>query len=448
MHKEVDMLKGSVTKGLLSMMIPIMIMNVMQTMFSVIDMTVLGNLVDDNAVGAVGASGVLITLCTALLIGVSAGANVVVAKHIGEGDRKKTEDAIATGLAFSLIGGVVMAVIGVLFAKTFLSWTNCDTELMPQATAYFRIYFIGVPAIMFYNFTASILRAAGDTKRPMYFLIIGGIVKIIFNYLSIILLGLDVEGTATATVISNLIAGCLSYMALTKMNDRFKVSFKMLKLHISELKKMLYIGIPTGMQSALYSLANVVIASTVNTFGKEATTGLSIANQFDGILYQIIYAPALALIPYMAQNIGAGDMKRAKKALLSATLLNIAFGATLGALSAIFSGELSGIMTDDPLVIMYSVQKMIIVSSTYFICGINEIVGGALRGMGKPILPVISTLLFMCGIRFIWVYVIFPYFPENISFLYLIWPIGWILSILTLIGPCIWNIKKLERGKV
>ena len=445
MRKEVNMLEGSIAKGLLSMMIPIMIMNVMQTMFSVIDMTVLGNLVDDNAVGAVGACSVIITLCTALLIGVSVGANVIVAKHIGAGDRKKTEEAIGTSLAFSLLGGIVIAVIGIVFAKTFLLWTNCDSELLYQATSYFKIYFMGVPIIMFYNFSASVLRAAGETKLPMYFLIVGGIFKIIFNFFSITVLGLDVEGVALATVASNLIAGGLCYLRLTKMKDRFTVSVRLFRIKPEELKPMIYIGVPAGLQSALYSLANVVIASTVNTFGKEATTGLAIANQFDGIMYQIIYAPSLALVPYMAQNIGAGNIKRAKRALATATLLNIAIGASLGALSAIFSKELSGIMSDDPTVIMYSMQKMVIVSSTYFICGINEILGGALRGMGKPILPVISTLLFMCGIRFIWVYGVFPYFPENITFLYLIWPIGWILSISTLIGPTIWNIKKLER---
>ena len=447
MRKEVNMLEGSITKGLLAMMIPIMIMNVMQNMFSVIDMTVLGNLVDDNAVGAVGACGVLITLCTALLIGVSVGANVIVAKHIGEGDRKKTENAIGTSLSFSLLGGIVIAIIGFVFAETFLLWTNCDLELLPQATRYFRIYFIGVPIIMFYNFSASVLRAAGETKLPMYFLFIGGTFKIAFNFFAITVLGLDVEGVATATVLSNLIAGSLCYIRLTKMKERFTVSLRLFKLHLSELKPMVYIGIPAGLQSALYSLANVVIASTVNTFGKEATTGLAIANQFDGIMYQIIYAPSLALVPYMAQNIGAGNIKRAKKALMTATLLNIAIGATLGALSAIFSKQLSGIMSNDPLVIMYSMQKMVIVSSTYFICGINEIIGGALRGMGKPILPVVATLIFMCGIRFVWVYGVFPYFPDNITFLYLIWPIGWILSISTLIGPCLWNIKKLEKNK-
>ncbi len=446
MRKEVDMLNGSITKGLLSMMIPIMIMNVMQTMFSVIDMTVLGNLVNDNAVGAVGACSMLITLCTSLLIGVSAGANVVVAKHLGAGERKNAEDAVGTGLAFALIGGAVIMVIGTVFAGTFLEWTNCHYELLPKSTAYFRIYFLGVPIIMFYNFTASILRAAGDTKSPMYFLIIGGIVKICLNFFCIKVIGIDVEGTALATVASNLIAGILCFIKLTKMKDIFCVSFRRMKIHLEELKPMLYIGIPAGLQSAMYSLANVIIVATVNTFGKEATTGVSIANQFDGVMYQIIYAPSLALVPYLSQNIGAGNIDRAKKSIIKAMLLTVAFGATLGALSAIFSGELSSIMSKSSEVIMYSRQKMMLISSTYFICGINEILGGALRGMGKPMLPTVATFIYMCAFRFLWVYVIFPHFPANLTYLYLVWPVGWILSILTIAPSCIASLKKLEKN--
>ena len=446
MHKEVNMLHGSITKGLMSMMIPIMIMTVMQNMFSIIDMTVLGNLVDDNAVGAVGACGMLITLCTSLLIGVSAGANVVVAKHLGAGERKKAEEAVGTGIAFALVGGAAVMIIGVAFARIFLEWTNCPPDLLNQATAYFRIYFIGAPAVMFYNFTASVLRAAGDTKSPMYFLILGGVVKICLNLFCVTVLKIDVEGTALGTVISNLIAGIFCFIKLMKMKDIFSVSFKMMKIHPAELKPMLYIGIPSGLQSAMYSLANVIIVATVNTFGKEATTGVSIANQFDGVMYQIIYAPSLALIPYLSQNIGAGNIERAKKSIIKATLLTIAFGATLGALSAVFSGGLSSIMSKNPEVIMYAKQKMMLISATYFICGINEIIGGALRGMGKPMLPTVATFIYMCVFRFIWVYGIFPYLPDSLTYLYLVWPVGWILSILTIVPACIATLKKLEKN--
>ena len=208
---------------------------------------------------------------------------------------------------------------------------------------------------------------------------------------------------------------------------------------------MLFVGIPTGLQSALYSLANTVIVTAVNGFGADATTGLSIANQFDGILYQIAHAPSLAIIPYVAQNIGAKNIKRVKEAVKKSVIITIAFGASLGALSAIFSGQLSSLMSSTPAVIMYSQQKMIVVSSTYFICGINEVFSGALRGMGKPMIPTISTLIFMCFLRIIWVRFVFPLCP-TLTFLYLVWPIGWILCIIVALCVFFPTLSKLQKN--
>lgn len=442
---KVDMLSGSVVKGLISMTVPVMIMNVMQTLFSVIDMTVLGNLVNDAAVGAVGACGMLISLCTGLLIGISTGANVVVARRIGEGDSERTEKAIGTSLMFALAGGFAMLLIGVCFAETFLRWTNCPDELLDDAVLYFKIYFYGCPVIMLYNFCASILRAMGDTKRPMYFMIIGGIAKIILNLCCITIFHMSVDGVALTTILSNLIAGGLAFFVLVRSRDKFHFNIKKMRFNLSELKEILFIGVPTGFQSALYSFANVLITAVVNSFGVDATTGISIANQFDGILYQISCATAFAATPYIAQNIGAGNIKRAKEATLKSIIITVAFGATFGALSAIFSPQLSGTMSQNPEVIKYSCQKMMLISSTYFICGINEVMGGTLRAMRKPIIPTVATLVFMCLFRFVWVYLIFPLCP-NLTFLYLVWPVGWILSIIMILIAYFPTMSKLEKG--
>ncbi len=440
----VDMLSGSVFKGLLSITIPIMIMNIMQTMFNVVDMFVLGKLVNDTAVGAVGACGTLISLCTSLLIGIASGANVVIAKHIGCGDKDRAEKAVGCAVLFSIVGGLLLAVIGVLCAKIFLNWTNCPEELVNQAVIYFRIYFFGVPVVMFYNFCASILRSIGDTKRPMLFLMLGGIIKVLLNLFFVTAFNMTIEGVAIATIISNAIAGGLCFIVMLRSKDMIHFNYKKMKFYGSELKQMLFIGIPTGLQSSLYSLANTVIATAVNGFGADATTGLSIANQFDGILYQIVHAPSLAIIPYVAQNIGAKNIKRAKEAVAKSIVITIAFGASLGALSAIFSGQLSSLMSSTPAVIMYSQQKMIIVSSTYFICGINEVLSGSLRGMGKPIIPTITTLIFMCVLRIVWVRFVFPVCP-TLTFLYLVWPIGWILCIAVALSVFFPAISKLQK---
>ena len=441
--KNVDMLSGPITKGLLTMIIPIMIMNVMQSLFNIIDMTVLRIFSTDRAVGAVGACGVLITICTSLLIGISVGANVVIARRLGAKDQKRADKAVMTSLLFSIAGGIVLMVIGITLAETFLKMTNCPEGLLPKATAYFQIYFCGVPILMFYNFCAAILRATGDTKRPMVFLIISGVIKALFNVLFAAVFAWDVEGVAVATIISSTVASTLAFYVLLKRQDVVHINFREIKFDLAELKAIVVVGIPAGLQTALYSVANAVITTAVNGFGEAATTGISIANQFDGILYQICYSPSLAVTPYVAQNIGAGNFKRVGKVYAQGVLITVLFGAFFGSLSAIFSGQLSSIMSSDPAVIAYSQQKMVIISSTYFICGIYEIAGGVLRGMGKSIIPTITTLLFMCALRFVWVYAIFPLYP-NLTFLYAVWPVGWILSIATLLPAYCIVLRKLK----
>ena len=440
-----DMLNGSITGGLLSMTIPVMIMLVMQSLLNMVDMTVLRYFSDDSAVGSVGACGTLMVLCTNLLIGISAGTNVVIAKRIGLGDKDRVNKVAETSILFSVISGILLMIVGVLFAKTFLQMTNCPESLLSRAVVYFKMYFLGVPFLLIYSFCTAILRAMGDTKTQMYFSILGGLIKVVLSIIFITAFNVDVEGVGFSTVFSNIIIAALAMRSVLK-SDAVHINLKKLRFYASELKEILFIGIPTGVQSSLYSLANVVITTAVNGFGADATTGIAIANQFDGMLYNIIYAPSLATIPYVSQNVGAGKIDRVKKAVIRSVLITIAFGATFGALSAIFSAQLSSIMSSTPAVIKYSQQKMIIVSSTYFICGINEIMGGVLRGMGKPILPTVSTLIFMCILRFAWVYLIFPLCP-NLTFLYLVWPIGWILSIITLLIAYFPAISVLQKEK-
>ena len=337
-------------------------------------------------------------------------------------------------------------IIGVTFAETFLKMTNCPDSLIVQATRYMKIFFCGIPISMLYNFCASILRAIGETKKPMYFILSGGVIKVLFNLLFVTVFDMTVAGVAFANIISNTIICTLAFVTILKGQNVVSINFKEIKFDIAELKDILFIGIPAGFQSALYSFANVVITSVVNSFGADATTGIAIANQFDGILYQISYAPSLAITPYIAQNIGAGNIKRAKQAFLRSVLITTAFGATFGFLSAFFSEHLSSIMSSTPAVIAFSRQKMIIISSTYFICGINDVLGGVLRGMQKPIIPTASTFRFIFVLRLIWVYEIFPHCP-NLTFLYAVWPIGWTLSIITLLIAYSITIPKLQ-GKI
>ena len=447
-YKNVDMLNGSIAKGILAMSIPIMIMNVMQMLFNIIDMTSLKWFGKESAVGAVGTCGTLTTICTSLLVGLSAGANVVIARHLGTKEQKKANDATSTALIIALAGGILLALLGAIFAEPLVGLTKCPDSLMADAVSYFRTYFCGVPVIMIYNFCAAILRALGDAKKPMRFLITAGIIKTCMCIVLVGLFDMSVEGVALATIIAYTVIAILGLRAVLGYKDIIQIDLKKLVFDFEEFKDIIHMGVPAGLQSALYSVANLTIVATVNSFGEAATTGLSIANQFDAVLYHVSYAPSLAVIPFVAQNMGAKNYDRVKKIIKTSIIIVVAFGATIGALSAIFSGQLSSLMTSNPEAIRYSQQKMMLVSSTYFICGINEIMGGVHKGMGKPMLPTIATLIFMCLIRFPWVWFVFPLFsgPNTLTYLYLIWPIGWILSITTLVIGYFPVMKKIKRG--
>lgn len=447
--KDVDMLSGSIVKGLLAIAIPIMVMNVMQSLFNIIDMRILKMYDTELTVGAVGACGYIISLMTGLVVGLSSGANVVIARFIGQGDKDKVERSVGTALLLAVSGGVILSIVGVSLAEVILTWMNCPDNLLPYSTLYFRLYFAGIPIQMVYNSAAAILRSTGDSKRPMIFLTVAGVFKVLFNYLFVAKLDMTVDGVAYATIISWSISCALGLLAIIKTKSIAKVNFKKLRFYKSEVKEILAIGVPAGMQQALYSIANVIISSTVNTYGEYATTGISIANTFDGILYQIVTATALAVMPYVSQNVGHGNIKRAKQAVVRGILITSALGVFFGSLSTIFSGQLSSIMADNPEIIKYSQQKMIIISSTYFICGINDIIGCSLRGMRRPLVSMITTMVYMCALRFVWVFLIFNPLRESLSdpltFLYLVWPVGWTLSIATLLCFYFPTARKLER---
>lgn len=445
MKQNANILSGSVFKGILFMAVPIMVMNVFQTLVGIIDMTVLRIMVNDAAVGAVGSSGMLISLSTGLLIGIASGATVIVARHVSRNEKEAQNRAIGTSILFAVISGILLMIIGFFGAKTLLVWINCPQSLIEDAALYFKMYFCSVPFMLLYNFSASILRANGETKKPMTFLLISGAVKIVLNVTITAAFDVTVEGVAVATIVSNAVAAALTFGVLIKGSSAMKFDFKYFKIYKDELKEILFIGVPAGLQSALYSLANTVISATVNTFGAAATTGISIANQFDGVLYQISIAPSYATVTYVSQNVAVGNIKRAKESIYKSIIITVMFGATFGTLSAVFSGSLSGIMSPNPEVIAFSMQKMMIISSTYFICGINDVMCSTMRGMGKPIIPTVLTFIYMCVLRFVWVYVIFPFYP-NLTFLYLVWPIGWILSIVTTLFFYFPHVKKLEKN--
>ncbi len=447
MRKNVNMLSGSIIKGLLAISLPVMITSVLASLFNIIDLTILKiyDTGDGYVVGAVGVCGSLITLATNLVVGVSTGSNVIVARNLGKNDPEKVEKAIGVSLFFALAGGLFLLIIGLTCAKPLLTLINCSEVLLDDASLYFKLYFLGAPLLMLYNFCAVILRASGDAKRPMIYSIISGITKVVLNFLFVGGFGMKIVGVALATIISWLVYSIMIVITLLKSKTLIKIKLNRIKLYFPELKEILYIGIPTALQLAFYSIANVVISSAVNTFGPAASTGVSIANTFDGILYNICHAPSIAVMPYISQNIGAKKLKRAFASVKICVLLTVCIGSILGAVSAILSPQLSSLMSNDATVIGFSQQKMIIISSTYFICGVNDVLCAAMRSMGRPITSTICGVLYLCVLRFIWVYFIFP-LVGTLTFLYLVWPIGWALSIFTIIFFYIHRVKQLKAS--
>lgn len=445
---DIDMLSGSITKGLWRISLPIMIMNLMTSVFSIIDMTILKNFcTDGNAVGAVGVCSSLIALLGNLVIGITTGANIIVARNIGKGDQEAVDRTIGTSIVFAIAAGLTLAIVGVSGAELLLRWNNCPEALLEQAVLYFRLYFGGCPLLMVYYFFAAILRSSGDSRRPMIFTIVSGAVKVLLSFLFTAVFHMGVAGVGIATILSWVVLCVCGLLALVKNNGAVKIRPAYLRFYKKELGQVLHIGVPDSLQRAMFAFANVLITSTVNSFGPAASTGVSIANNFDGILYNICTATALAVMPYVSQNVGKGNINRATQAVWKGVMITTVLGVSFGTLSALFSGPLSSIMTSDPEAIAYSQQKMVIISTTYFICGINDIFASALRGMGRPMVATVSAFLFMCAFRAFWVYFVFPLLP-NMTFLYLVWPISWVLCIVTTLFFYFPTVKKLKTKAV
>ncbi len=443
--KEVNMLQGSVMKGLFAMSLPIILMNVFQQLFNAIDMTVLGKYASDAAVGSVGVCGTHISLFTGLVSGLAAGANVVISRFLGHGDRDKAERAVGTSLIVGLIGGFLLLAVGALFAKELLVMIDCDESLLPEAIRYFKLYFCSLPAYMVYYFCACILRARGETRLPMIYLLVGAAAKVVLNYVFVAGLHMTVEGVGYATIAANLISAILSFRAVYKMDGVLRFSWRNVRIFRRELGQILFTGIPVGMESALYSIANLAILAVVNGFDPPySTTGYSIGTQFNNIVYHVCVGTSYAVMPYVAQNVGAGNLKRVRSVVRKAMVLTTLLGGGTGWMFAIFARPLASLMSKSPTVIGYAVGQIVLVSGLYFICGIAFAMNAVLRGLGRPIVPTVSTLAFMCVFRYLWVWFIYPLFP-NLVFLYTIWPIGWVLCTITTLCFYFPTMRRMEK---
>lgn len=410
--KEMDLTSGPIFKKLTIYAIPFIFTNILQIFFSATDIAVLGIMVNDNAVAAVGANTSLNNMLVGLFVGLSIGTNVVLSRYVGAKDLERSRRTVGTSILLALIAGGILLCVGVPMAETFLIWMGCAPEILPMATVYLRIYFLGMPIMMVYNFSASILRAVGDTKRPLIFLAIGGVANVILNVL-FILMGMTVEGVAIGTIVSQFISATLTLSVLFKGNGYGSLKLKYLKIFKTQFKEILAIGLPSGLQSLAFNISNVLIQSTVNSFGAVGMSANTTAQQFDAIVYNVGNAVSMSTMSFVGQNIGAKRMDRVKRTIIDGAILIFLIQFGVGGLFTIFAPQLCGIIANSPEVIAWAVVRLTIMGLTYFICGEMEVCANSVRAMGKPI---VSLIISVCGaslfrILFLEItFAIWPYF--------------------------------------
>lgn len=431
---EIDLTEGSLLKRIIVFALPVIGVNVLQLLFNTADIVVVGRFVPEEisnaAVGAVGATTPIINLMIGLFVGLSIGANVIVSHCVGKGDIDKARRAVGTSVALSLVAGVVLATGGMICSRQILKWTNCAENLLDMATDYLTIYFIGMPAIMFYNFAAAILRAVGDTLKPFIFLLAGGLINVVLNIVLVAGFGMTADGVAIATVASNVVSAVCCLIVLLKSKGFCRLELKNVRFHKAELKEILVVGIPSGIQAMLFSVSNVIIQSAVNSYGDLATAGNSVAHTIDNYVYEASNGFAVSVLSFVSQNLGAGKLDRVKKSLFTTIGVIIAVGATVGVAVALCGGALCRAIRPDEAVVEYALKRLYILAPTYFMCGIMNTCAYTMRGMGKSVTAMLISLFGACLLRIVWVYAIKFLFPGQIIWIYVSYPVTWGITIL------------------
>ena len=444
------MCEGAVMPKMLKFAVPLMLSSILQLLFNAADVVVVGKFAGDNALAAVGCTGSLINLLINLFMGLSVGANVMVARHFGAKQEDKLKKSVHTSMFISVLGGILLTAVGVLFTEGILGLMETPEDVLPLAALYLRIYFMGMVPNMIYNFGSAILRAIGDTKRPMYFLTLAGIINVCLNLLFVICFEMGVAGVATATVIAQTISAVLVVICLMREKGAIRLILKDLKIDKKELLAILRIGLPAGMQGCIFSLSNVIIQKSVNGFGSITVSGNSAAANLEGFVYVSMNAFHQATISFMSQNYGAGRYDRLKKIVISGLLCATAVGMTFGNLEYFLGSTLLGIYTSSENVIAAGLVRMSIICTTYFLCGIMDVMVGVLRGVGYSFVPMIVSLCGVCGVRLTWLFTVFEMEEyHKVETVYISYPISWLFTFLIhLISYLVINKKMKNERKM
>ena len=439
------MCNGSIMDKLISFSLPLMVSGILQLAFNAVDIIVVGRFSGSQALAAVGSTTALINVFTNLFIGISLGANVLAARFYAAGKDREMSETVHTSITLAQISGIMMAVIGVLLAKWALEIMGTPDDVIGQSALYMRIYFMGMPFFMLYNYGAAILRAIGDTKRPLIFLIISGIANAALNMTLVIIFHMGVAGVAIGTIISQLISCVLVLTCLYRSEGSYQLRFSKLKINGAYMEQIFQVGAPAGIQSTVINLSNALLQSSVNSFGSIAMAGYTAANNILGFLYMSVNSITQACMSFTSQNYGVGKLKRMDKVLRDCASLSISIAAVRGGRAYSFGPQILTVYTSDPKVINCGMEILAYTSITYFLCGIMDLFPGALRGMGYSAVPMVLSVIGTVGTRIVWVFGIFPN-HRSLSVLFVSYPVSWIITIVLQV-VCFYFVRKRVHQK-
>lgn len=422
-----DMCNGPLLKKIILFAIPLMLSGVLQLLFNAADVIVVGRFTGNEALAAVGSTSSLINLLINLFVGVSVGANVLLGKHIGARDEESASKTVHTAVTFALVVGIAMIFVGFFLSQPLLELMGTPEDVINLSVLYMRIYFVGMPAFMFYNFGAALLRAVGDTKRPLYFLTLAGIINVIFNLIFVIVFHMGVAGVALATIISEGISAFLVFLCLKGADGVLHLDHRSLSFHKDVAIQMMKIGLPAGLQGCIFSVSNVLIQSSVNSFGSIAMAGNTASANLEGFVYNAMNSLYQTSLSFTSQNMGAKKYKRVDKILIECLVIVMIVGIVMGGGAYLIGTSLLSIYSSDPQVISYGLLRMSLICVPYFLCGMMDVFVGSLRGMGYSVMPMLVSLTGACLFRIIWIFTIFAT-NRSLFVLYFSYPVSWALT--------------------
>jgi len=427
--QEIDMLNGPLTKNIIRYTIPIILTGLLQLLFNAADLIVVGQFCNETSVAAVGNTGAITALVVNFFMGFSTGTGVSIAQNIGARDDKAVHRAVHTALPIAVISGIIMMIVGISFAEGVLHLMNTPDEVLPLSSIYMKIYFSGTIFIMVYNFCASILRAAGDTKSPLIYLTISGVINVILNYIFVVFFDMNVAGVALATTISQGVSAVLVVVRLMRRTDGCKLEIRKIKIYKRPLAQIVAIGLPAGIQSALFAISNTIIQASINSFDNSVLmSGNAAAGNIEGFVYVIINAFSQTAINFVGQNVGAKRYDRVKKIVLTCLALVTVAGITAGIIVYILGPVLLSLyIPNSQEAVDWGMVRLTWICIPFFLCGLMDVSTGALRGMGISLAPMIITVVGVCGMRILWVYTIFEKY-HFIECLYLSYTVTWMLT--------------------